>query len=177
MSRLAAVGDRIYVADFTFCDSYAKTFPNIVHISSDKDRADGRACRVCATGDGPGFIVRWSEGQSLSAMSVPLDEVAAFARRPGRLLVHCSGAVCRSPTLAIAAKVARGRDVMDAIRRAADPDARPDAGVADVGGLAEVGLVSVALTEPIPVGDQQLQAARLARALRQRRAAEHPGRE
>jgi hypothetical protein len=49
-------------------------------------------------------------------MSVPLAEVAEFARRPGRLLVHCAGAVCRSPTLAIAAKVARGRDVMDAIR-------------------------------------------------------------
>jgi hypothetical protein len=116
MSRLAAVGDRIYVADFTFCDSYAKTFPNIVHISSDKDRADGRACRACATADGPGLIVRWSEGQPLSAMSVPLAEVAEFARRPGRLLVHCAGAVCRSPTLAIVAKVARGRDVLDAIR-------------------------------------------------------------
>jgi hypothetical protein len=116
MSRLAAVGDRIYVSDHSFCTAYGATFENVIHITSDKDRADGRACRACATGDGPGLIVRWSEGQPLTAMSVPLAEVAEFARRPGRLLVHCAGAVCLSPTLAIAAKVARGRDVMDAIR-------------------------------------------------------------
>jgi hypothetical protein len=116
MSRLAAVGDRIYISCYEFCDAYGRTFDNVLHIFSEANRTERRLCKTCATGDGPGLIVRWSEGEALSAMGVPLDEVVAFARRPGRLLIHCAAASCRSPMLAILAKIARGCRPFEAVK-------------------------------------------------------------
>ncbi len=103
------------MGDFEGCDARGHDFPNVVHVWSDLNRTEGRVCR-CVSGPVPiGFPVRWSEGERLSAMSIPVDVVVAYMRKPGDLLIHCAGGACRSPVLAVLAMVARGDNVWGAI--------------------------------------------------------------
>lgn len=118
--RSANVGDRTYVSDASYCTAFGNTYQNIIHIYRDENLAAGHACKTCLDGHGPGLRIRWREGEPLAAMSVPLADLIQYARRPGRLLVHCSAGASRSPSLAVVAKVVRGRHPMDAIRDVID---------------------------------------------------------
>lgn len=105
------VGHGVFIGDFGGCDERGATFPLCVHIWSQLNVTEGRACRVCkgvAQRADKGLSIEWTEGQPLAKMSVPLHEVVAYLRRPGDVLIHCAGGACRSPTIALLTKLARG---------------------------------------------------------------------
>lgn len=113
--RLAHVGEEVWCGDFEACDARADLFDLWVHVWRGRDRDDGQRCRQVETNSVRGLAVRWSEGQGISDLSVPMDEIAEYMARPGRLLIHCKGGVCRSTALAIVAQALRGRPFWDAI--------------------------------------------------------------
>jgi hypothetical protein len=126
--NLADCGDGVWVGNYFACD--AGGFDLTLHAWRPENLADGRICRCCrevATGVAVHHLVlTYREGESLARIPVPIDGIAAHARRPGRLLAHCAGGSVRGPTLAVMAKVARGvafgRAVEDVMRAASSYD-------------------------------------------------------
>jgi hypothetical protein len=107
--HLASCGDDVWVGSRVACEEQAARFDRVVHVWRD-DQPD-YACRFAAEPGGCGLSVRWKEyrpAETLDEMRPGLDEVVAFAKVPGRLLLHCAGGVTRSTVLALAAKIARG---------------------------------------------------------------------
>jgi glycosyltransferase involved in cell wall biosynthesis len=127
---LCDCGDGVWVGSWKACIEQAGKFDRVIHIY----RNDIKQC-ICepissrweqgGSGQHLGeFLVRWQELQPFEEMEPGLDAVMEYARRPGRLMLHCAGGVCRSPTLALAAKLARGcpperakADIIRAFRR------------------------------------------------------------
>jgi hypothetical protein len=109
--RLADVGNGVWVGDLAACNACGSTFPNAIHIWRDGDRDERAICKA----NGKELSICYKEGGRLATMSVPIDAVVAYMRRPGPILIHCRGGSCRSTTLAILAKVARGCEVKAAI--------------------------------------------------------------
>jgi hypothetical protein len=112
-NHLASVGHDIYVGNYQACDESLDSFPLSIHIQRNRD-AD-RRCKRFLTGTGPGLVVSWREEEPLDKLSVSLDEIRAYAKQPGELIVHCHGGVCRSTQLALVCKIARGCDPYTAI--------------------------------------------------------------
>lgn len=117
-ANIVDVGHGVFIGDFAACDASGDSFPLCVHVGSQLNLTEGRACRVYTGASDradKGLSVEWSEGQPLARMSVPLEEVVAYVRRPGNVLIHCAAGACRSPTIALLAKVARGADPWEAV--------------------------------------------------------------
>lgn len=113
--RFADVGGNVWVGDVDACAAHADRFPRRVHVWRGRDRDEGRVCRFHPGGDPDGMLVSWREGEGLDAMRPTFAEVRDYLARDEPTLIHCKGGVCRSATLAVVAKVLRGRDVFDAI--------------------------------------------------------------
>jgi hypothetical protein len=125
--NLADCGDGVWIGDREGCDARPKGFGGVMHIW----RGDPEGFGVCrhALGDGAGqpadeLMVVWREDQGIGALAPAFAEILGYARRPGRLLIHCAAGVSRSPALVLAAKLARGCDpdravaeIREAIRR------------------------------------------------------------
>ena len=108
---IAAVGDGVYLTSAKGCRT---GFDLTIHISKDEDR---RLRKVCDAGGFAGdrhLHVDLCEEAPLSAMTPGLETVAEYCRRPGTLLIHCVAGINRGPTLAILAKLARGRGLIAA---------------------------------------------------------------
>lgn len=109
-------------------------FDRVIHIWRE-DQATSGCWTVLNRAYGPrDLLVKYTENQSLSFSDTTPDLIAAFARQPGRLLVHCWGGVCRGPTVAVLALVARGveygRAVGDVARAVAGYGGEPFGNVA-----------------------------------------------
>lgn len=115
----AACGNDVWVGNFAMCDERHTGFDRIIHVHHELSPTPGRCKAFEAQGPG-GLFVRYVDGTSLSAAEIanPLDYekrgaqnvpiIAGFASKPGRLLCHCAAGLCRGPTMAIIAKIARG---------------------------------------------------------------------
>ena len=118
--RFAHVGHDVWVGEWTACDAHSNEFPLQIHLWKPYNWKEKRFCKRChastETHNGSGMAIEWVEGQRLAQMSVTVEEVAEYAKQPGKLFIHCAGGVCRSTTLCIVSKVARGANVFDAIR-------------------------------------------------------------
>lgn len=116
------VGDGVFVGNFEYCDAKGAEFALSVHIWSALNVSEKRLCRVCREkGDDQGLRIEYTENQPLATMSCPIDEVVAYFRQPGNVLIHCAAGACRSPTLAVLALAVRGVapwEAVDRVRRA-----------------------------------------------------------
>ncbi len=112
--RLVDCGDDVWLGDFQACDAHLTEFDLAIHIWRPTNEREGRLCQVTRdsrTGKNTSqLVLLYREGEPLSKASISIDEIAAYARRPGKLLAHCAAGAYRGPTLAILAKVARGCD-------------------------------------------------------------------
>jgi protein-tyrosine phosphatase len=110
------VGDRIYVAGLWgcggVCQATAAPFERTIHIYRD-DAPQYNCQAVHGERTGQDLVVEYKDGLPLSREL--MENVAQFASGQHRLLVHCAAGRTRSPTLAIVAKVARGRLLEEAI--------------------------------------------------------------
>jgi hypothetical protein len=112
-TKLAPVGDDIWVGNFMACEANLDTFPRSIHIWHPW-HAPQWICRNVTENQGRGLNVAYREHESLSNASIDPASIAAYARTPGRLLIHCAAGGCRGPTIAVLAKVARGKTVVEA---------------------------------------------------------------
>lgn len=111
----AACGRDVFISNVGFCDHGGRDYDLRVHIYRDSQTDAERCSAVRGGGTDAGLVVRYSEGQGLGQMSVPIDGIVAYARRPGRLLVHCQYGMYRAVMLAMVALVARGSTPYEAI--------------------------------------------------------------
>lgn len=110
--ELCDCGDGVWVGSAKVCDEQHGKFDRIIHVW--RDDAETCANHIADAGN---MIVHWKEFnpvEPIDMMRPSLAEVAAFAKVRGRLLVHCKAGMTRSPTLALAAKIARGCDLAKA---------------------------------------------------------------
>lgn len=115
---LVDCGDKLFVGDYAACD--AGGFDWVIHLWRERDVAAQAACKAILGGGPAALKVRWTEEGSLGDLDPGVPAIIEFARRPGRLLVHCRSGHCRSCNLAVLAAVARGMDafgVMDRLNR------------------------------------------------------------
>lgn len=101
MNRLCYVGKNIWVGAQAMCDHRPRKFASVLHIVS-----VGQA--PCASA-GPSDLVE------VMTEKVPLgleriERIEGWASSPANspILIHCGAGMCRSPTAAIVAMVARG---------------------------------------------------------------------
>lgn len=113
-ANLAPIGHDVWVGNYAACDIGGPSFDRIIHIYRDDADQTG-VCKHVLGQQAGGLVIRYCEGDPLESMSVPVAEVIAYARRPGRLLSHCAAGMCRGPTLGILAVMARGGDPHEAI--------------------------------------------------------------
>lgn len=113
--RLIAVGDDVWVGDYVACDERGLTFPLAIHGWKAANIAEGRICACLRGSGGWGLPVRLEEGRQVGSWDRTLDAIGNYARRPGKLLAHCAGGAYRGPTLALVAKIARGRPPLEAV--------------------------------------------------------------
>lgn len=113
-ANLATIGHDVWVGNFAACDARGQEFAGTIHIYRDETDPTG-VCKHVLGKQAGGLVVRYREGDPLDSMSVPVAEVIAYARRPGTILAHCAAGMCRGPTLAILAVMARGGDPHEAI--------------------------------------------------------------
>lgn len=120
----AACGDGVWVGNAEMCDQRRRQFDLTIHVHHERSPTPGR-CKAFDSGAGgeitKDLFVRYVDGSSLSTAEIytgapqsfvqgapALQTIAAFARRDGRILCHCAAGLCRGPTMAILAKIARG---------------------------------------------------------------------
>jgi hypothetical protein len=113
--NLACVGHDIFVGNSDACDGSRGDFDRVIHIRYPGQVEGPGLCR-CREGGPDDLVIEYSDTMSLTTASVPLGRVSEFARQPGTLLIHCAAGICRSPTYAVLAKIARGCDPFDAYR-------------------------------------------------------------
>lgn len=107
--KLCDCGDGVWVGSAVACVEQNHKFDRSIHIYRDDT---GSVCPNHGDGENS-LLVHWREHdpvESVDLMRPSLAEVAAFAKVPGKLLVHCFGGVTRGPSVALAAKIARGCD-------------------------------------------------------------------
>ncbi len=108
MSNLANVGNNVWVGDYTACDEHSGSFEKVIHVWHLYQKGQG-LCRTLMSGC-ESFSIMYSDGDPIARASQSLDAVAAFAGGEEKLLVHCAAGLCRGPTFALVAKIARGCD-------------------------------------------------------------------
>jgi hypothetical protein len=113
---VADLGRGVFVSDVGHCDAEPRRYELGVHIYRDSQPVDCR-CGVIRGERPGGLVVRYSEGEPLGRMSVPLADVVGYARRPGSVLVHCQFGMYRAPMLAMVCLVARGISPAEAVGR------------------------------------------------------------
>lgn len=111
--RITDLGHHVWIGDFEACDQRSAEFPRVIHIWSRENFAEKRACTLCVAGATDGLVLEMTEGDPLSAHV--LDGIAEYARPIQPLFVHCAGGVCRSATVALVCKIARGCEPFTAI--------------------------------------------------------------
>lgn len=116
--NFADVGDGISIGSFDACDALRDRFSLIIHISHPDPNGGGR-CQALTDHLAQGMSIHYSDGESLTKASVPMERVVAYARQDSALFIHCAWAVCRSPTFAVLCKVARGCDPVEAMAEVA----------------------------------------------------------
>jgi glycosyltransferase involved in cell wall biosynthesis len=124
----ASLGRDVFVSNVGHCGALGHGYDLRIHLYRNS-QTDNERCPAVAAGDDHGLVIHYSEGEGLGRMSVPLADVVAFARRPGRLLVHCQYGMYRAPMLGMVALVARGATPAEAIAACLEAQWR-DRGVA-----------------------------------------------
>lgn len=113
-ANVAYVGHEIWIGNVEACDQDHVSHELSIHIRHHK-KAVPLPCRRSTNSSSEGLFLCYDDGDPLTAASVPLESIAAYARRVGRLFVHCGWGLCRSPTIALLCKVARGADPFSAM--------------------------------------------------------------
>lgn len=113
--HLTDVGTNVWVGDFLSCNDRLHDFDLSIHIWRNANVGENRICNRVKNNLDKGIVVKYRENDPLHTMSVPIRDVVQYASQEGKLLVHCAGGVCRSTTLALIAKMARGCDKYQAI--------------------------------------------------------------
>lgn len=109
------IGDDVWLGDYKSCNAHLQDFPLSIHLWRETNRHENRLCERVKNNTSNGLAVYWREGEPLDTLSVPFPSIMNYASRSGNLLIHCAGGVCRSPTIAVAVKVARGTNRYQAI--------------------------------------------------------------
>lgn len=110
--RVADCGHGVSVGSQFSCDDRGHEFDRRIHIQYPDQPPP---CRHVRPGD---LCITAVEKQPLGFEL--LDRLAEFARQPGSLYVHCRAGMCRGPTVAVVALVARGLTVGQAMGAVAD---------------------------------------------------------
>lgn len=113
--HFADLGNNVWIGDFKSCNKHLKEFDLSIHIWRDENITENRVCRRFKDGIDHGIVVKYREADPIKTMSLSLRDIANYASQDGRLLIHCAGGVCRSATLCLVAKMARGRNRYKAI--------------------------------------------------------------
>lgn len=119
MAAYCAIGHDIWIGNADYCDLKGSQFDLVIHVHHEASPTPGRCKAFDKLPDSKGFFVRYIDCESLdraTLLSVPTDQqkrrqieqIAVYASQPGRLLCHCAAGMCRGPTMAAIAKVARG---------------------------------------------------------------------
>lgn len=120
-ANCADVGNGIFVGDFRACDQSGPSFDRVVHVWKHGDVAARATCGTCLAHTWiNGVTVNWTEGEPVSRLTIPMADLMRLFADEGRMLIHCSAGLCRSATLAIAAKAARGVNPFDALHQVAE---------------------------------------------------------
>lgn len=121
----AACGDNVWVGNADFCDERGDKFDVVIHVHHEKSPTPGRCKKFEAPtgGKAADLFLRYIDGSSLTSIEIgdrlhgklewrsapqALREIAAYSAHGNRLLCHCAAGLCRGPTMAVIAKVARG---------------------------------------------------------------------
>ena len=117
---VAAVGNDVFVSTSTHCDAHRDDYDLLVHIHRNGHNIYGaeQTCNaVCVFAAGlyaagpctPGLYVTYIEGRSLDSLIVDkthgfaaggvdaIDALVEYAKKPGRLLVHCQMGCVQEP--------------------------------------------------------------------------------
>ena len=117
MKVLASLGNDVFVGNFESCDPAA--YDLIIHVWR-RSNVPNHTCKVVSGKIDHGLKVYWQEGARLSELNPSFDEIVAYMKKPGKLLLHCVAGICRSTQLAVAALVVRGVEPVEAVRRVYD---------------------------------------------------------
>ena len=112
----AACGNGVWVANAETCDQRGGGFDRTIHVHHSQSPTPGRCRAWNGAGDAArDLFVRYVDGESFSTARdhntdspLSIARIAAFAKPDGRLLCHCAAGLCRGPTMAVLAKIARG---------------------------------------------------------------------
>lgn len=101
MNRLCYVGRNIWVGSQAMCDHRPRKFTSVLHIVS-----VGQS--PCASVGPVDLVETMTEKIPLGLERI--ERIAGWASSPANspILIHCGAGMCRSPTVAIVALVARG---------------------------------------------------------------------
>lgn len=112
MDRIAQVGKDIWISAQAICDRDGEQFDRRLHIHS---VGQVPPCRNVVAGD---LQIVMTEKVCLGPELI--RQIWDFAAKPGRLLIHCGAGMCRSPTAAVVALMARGSTIGQAMGQITD---------------------------------------------------------
>lgn len=104
------VGHGIHVGNFRGCNLYGRNFQRAIHIWYGPDGDPKGVCDCIVNRRNEGLTIQYVDQRSLAEV-IEFDRLADFFSEPGEVFVHCAAGQCRSPTVAIIAKLVRAPEI------------------------------------------------------------------
>jgi hypothetical protein len=112
------VGRGVWVAPASACDAGFGDGKRVIHLAYPDAAAAAVNCRAVEQGRTAGhLLLAYRDGEPFREGGIFLEDVARYAMGGRPLLIHCAAGICRSPTLAVAALIARGDSFDRAVER------------------------------------------------------------
>ena len=126
MPQLAEVGNNVWVGNHHACDIFREKFvhqdirlsPKIIHIWHPTQPGHcGNMTGSPSLQSSHSLVIAYKEGDELRSEVLQRIYDFAYSESPIHppLLIHCAAGIGRSPTLALVCKVARQRNIFDAM--------------------------------------------------------------